>query len=154
MRDLLSPLRRIDAAWWYLGLGALTLVLPLPLSTYHRSVAVLAGIYILLGLSLNVIVGYVGLFQLGHAAFYALGAYTAAILNIHFDIPLIVLLPVGGVVAGLAAWVLSRPILHLRGDYFCIVTIAFGEIVRIALNNDISFPWLAAILPSLQESGS
>ncbi|HAM43416.1 MAG TPA: branched-chain amino acid ABC transporter permease, partial [Propionibacteriaceae bacterium] len=94
-------------------------------------------IYIILGLSLNVIVGYAGMFQLGHAAFYGIGAYTAAILNIHFGIPILWLIPVSAVMAGLFAFVLTRPIIHLRGDYLCIVTIAFGEIVRIALKNDI-----------------
>ena len=131
--------------------GLVNLLLPLPLSDYHRSVAVLAGIYILLGLSLNIIVGYAGLFQLGHAAFYALGAYTAAILNLHLDLPLLLLIPVAALVAGFVAWLLSRPILHLRGDYFCLVTIAFGEIVRIALNSDFAFGWLGALWPALKD---
>jgi branched-chain amino acid transport system permease protein len=149
MAAILSPLRKVSATWWYAALAVIALVLPLPLSSYHQSVAVLAGIYILLGLSLNIIVGYAGLFQLGHAAFYALGAYTAAILNIHFGIPLLLLIPVAALVAGFVAWLLSRPILHLRGDYFCLVTIAFGEIVRIALNNDPTLGWLAGFWPGL-----
>jgi len=113
------------------------LILPLLLDDYQTSVAVLAGIYVMLGLSLNIIVGYAGLFQLGHAAFYGIGAYTAAILNLHFGIPIFVLMPVGAIAAGLFAFLISRPILHLRGDYLCIVTIAFGEIFRIAMKNDI-----------------
>lgn len=151
MRGLIRTLRTLDAAWWYALAGLVSLLLPLPLSDYHRSVAVLAGIYILLGLSLNIIVGYAGLFQLGHAAFYALGAYTAAILNLHLDLPLLLLIPVAALVAGFVAWLLSRPILHLRGDYFCLVTIAFGEIVRIALNNDFAFGWLGALWPALKD---
>jgi branched-chain amino acid transport system permease protein len=124
--------------WYLVGLG-LAIALPyLPFMNRPRtSVAVLVGIYIILGLSLNVIVGYAGLFQLGHAAFYGLGAYTAAILNLHFGIPILLLLPVSGLVAGLAAFLLSKPILHLRGDYLCIVTIAFGEVFRIAMRNNI-----------------
>lgn len=124
--------------WYLVGLG-ISLVIPfLPFMNRPRiSVAVLVGIYIMLGLSLNIIVGYAGLFQLGHAAFYGLGAYTAAILNLHFGVPMMWLLPVGGLVAGLAAYLLSKPIIHLRGDYLCIVTIAFGEVFRIAMRNNI-----------------
>jgi branched-chain amino acid transport system permease protein len=103
----------------------------------RTSVAVLAGIYVMLGLSLNIIVGYAGLFQLGHAAFYGLGAYTAAILNLTYGIPILWLIPVAGLVAGLAAVLISKPVIHLRGDYLCIATIAFGEIFRLAVRNDI-----------------
>ena len=121
----------------YLALAAVSLIVPAFMDKYWQSVAVLAGIYIILGLSLNVIVGYAGMFQLGHAAFYGIGAYTAAILNVQFGIPILLLIPVSAGVAGLFAFALTRPILHLRGDYLCIVTIAFGEIVRIVLKNDI-----------------
>jgi len=121
----------------YMLLITVSLVVPLFINRYWQSVAVLAGIYVILGLSLTVIVGYAGLFQLGHAAFYGIGAYTAAILNLNFDIPILLLLPVSAAVAGLFAFVLTKPILHLRGDYLCIVTIAFGEIVRLSLKNDI-----------------
>ena len=137
MSQLLNRLRSVRPAWYYLGSALLLLVLPLLLDDYQTSVAVLAGIYVMLGLSLNIIVGYAGLFQLGHAAFYGIGAYTAAILNLHYGVPILVLLPVGALVAGVFAFLISRPILHLRGDYLCIVTIAFGEIFRIALKNDI-----------------
>jgi len=137
MNLLWSRLRSVKPMWYYAGLSALLLILPLLLDDYQTSVAVLAGIYVMLGLSLNIIVGYAGLFQLGHAAFYGLGAYTAAILNLHFGIPIFVLMPAGAIVAGLFAFLISRPILHLRGDYLCIVTIAFGEIFRIALKNDV-----------------
>jgi branched-chain amino acid transport system permease protein len=137
MNQILSRLRSVKPIWYYAALSALLLILPLLLDDYQTSVAVLAGIYVMLGLSLNIIVGYAGLFQLGHAAFYGIGAYTAAILNLHFGIPIFVLMPVGAIAAGLFAFLISRPILHLRGDYLCIVTIAFGEIFRIAMKNDI-----------------
>lgn len=130
-------LRSLRPTWYYAALGMLLLILPFLLDDYQTSVAVLAGIYIMLGLSLNIIVGYAGLFQLGHAAFYGVGAYTAAILNLHLGLPILALLPVGAIAAGFLAFLISRPILHLRGDYLCIVTIAFGEIFRIALVNDI-----------------
>jgi branched-chain amino acid transport system permease protein len=137
MYQVLMQKRSISPLWPYGLLAVASLIVPLYLDDYWRSVAVIAGIYIILGLSLNVIVGYAGLFQLGHAAFYGIGAYTAAILNIRFGIPILLLLPVSAVVAGVLAFILARPILHLRGDYLCIVTIGFGEIVRLALKNDL-----------------
>lgn len=137
MTSFWDRLRRIPRAYAYAALGLAIVLLPLLLDDYQVSVAVLAGIYILLGLSLNIIVGYAGLFQLGHAAFYGIGAYTAAILNLHFGIPILLLLPAGALVAAVFAFLISRPILHLRGDYLCIVTIAFGEIFGIALKNDV-----------------
>lgn len=102
----------------------------------RTSLAVFAGIYVMLGLSLNIVVGYAGLFQLGHAAFFGLGAYTAAILSIEHNITILATIPIAALVAGGAAMLVSKPILHLRGDYLCIVTIAFGEIFRIAVTNN------------------
>jgi len=106
-------------------------------------------IYALLGLSLNIILGYAGLFQLGHAAFYAVGAYTTAVLSTKLGIPVLLLLPLSGLVAAIFAILISRPILHLRGDYLCIVTIGFGEIVRIALRNDVSSLTFLGKIPGL-----
>jgi branched-chain amino acid transport system permease protein len=110
---------------------------PFFLNRYWVDVLNMVGLYAILGLSLNLIVGHAGLFNLGHAAFYAIGAYTAAILNTQFQIPILWLLPVCGLTAGLFAIIIVRPIIHLRGDYLCIVTIGVGEIVRIALINNI-----------------
>lgn len=118
------------------ALGAVALVFPFIANSYWVDVANFFGIYVLLGLSLNIIVGEVGLFNLGHAAFYAVGAYSTAILNTKFGIPVLALLPVAAVLAGAAGYLLARPIIHLRGDYLCIATIGLGEIVRIALVND------------------
>lgn len=111
--------------------------LPLVLNAYWTDVLNSVGIYVILALSLNLIVGHTGLFNLGHAAFYAVGAYTTAILNTHFHIPVLWLIPVSGVAAGFFALIVARPIIHLRGDYLCIVTIGVGEIVRIALINNV-----------------
>ena len=69
--------------------------------------------------------------------FYAIGAYTVAILNIYLGVPIFLGMPVAILVAGVLGYVLSRPILHLRGDYLAIVTIAFGEIVRMLLVNNV-----------------
>ena len=136
-QSTLDRLRTIKPLWWQLGLVAVAILLPLPLSDYYRSVLWRTGLYVMLGLSLNIIVGYAGLFQLGHAAFYAIGAYTTGLLNLHFGIPILWTLPISILVAGLFGFVLTRPIIHLRGDYLCIVTIAFGEVVRLALVNNI-----------------
>ncbi len=110
---------------------------PWYLNRYWTDVLNMVGLYAILGLSLNVIVGHTGMLNLGHAAFYAVGAYTAAILNTRFDISMILLLPVCGLTAGLFAMIIARPIIHLRGDYLGIVTIGVVEIVRIALINNV-----------------
>ena len=138
MNTLLQTARR--PSWLWMGL-AFVAALALPLlpfmDRYRTTVAVLAGIYLMLGFSLNLIVGYAGLFQLGHAAFYGLGAYTAAILALDHGVSILLTIPVAALVAGVAAIIVSKPVLHLRGDYLCIVTIAFGEIFRIAVRNNI-----------------
>ncbi|HVO21629.1 MAG TPA: branched-chain amino acid ABC transporter permease [Anaeromyxobacter sp.] len=95
------------------------------------------GLYALLALSLNVILGDAGLFNMGHAAFYAVGAYTAAIFNTRLGVPILWTLPLSGAVAALFAVLVARPVVHLRGDYLLIVTIGMGEIVRIALVNNV-----------------
>jgi len=110
---------------------------PLFLNRYWVDVLNNVGLYVLLGLSLNIILGNAGLFNMGHAAFYAVGAYTAAILNTHYGVGILWLMPVAGIAAGLFAAVVARPIIHLRGDYLLIVTIGFVEIIRIALINNV-----------------
>ncbi|MEW6546069.1 MAG: branched-chain amino acid ABC transporter permease [Bacillota bacterium] len=129
---------KIPRRAWVSVLVAGLVACPWLVSDYWVDVMNFCGIYILLGLSLNVIVGYAGLFNLGHAAFYAVGAYTTAILSTRLGIPSLLLLPVSALAAAAFAYIISRPIIHLRGDYLCVVTIGFGEIVRIALLNN---PW-------------
>ncbi len=121
----------------YIAIGAVLAVCPLVLNPYWTDVLNNIGLYAALGLSLNLIVGHAGLFNLGHAAFYAMGAYTAAILNTMYHVPVLLLLPLCALTAGVFALIVARPIIHLRGDYLCIVTIGVGEIVRIALINNI-----------------
>ena len=117
--------------------AVLVAVLPLGMNTYWTEVAVNVGLYALLALALNVILGQAGIFHMGHAAFYAVGAYVTAILNTHYQIPILLLIPVAGAAAALFALIVARPIIHLRGDYLLIVTIGIVEIVRIALINDV-----------------
>src|SRR5690349_8467979 len=98
----------------------------------------LAILYILLSLGLNIVVGFAGLLDLGYIAFYAVGAYTYALLaSPHFNVhlPFWIILPIGAAVACFFGVLLGAPTLKLRGDYLAIVTLGFGEIVRIFLNN-------------------
>lgn len=111
-------------------------VSPFRMNNYWIDVFFFFGIYALLGLSLNIVLGEVGLFDLGHMGFMAIGAYTTAILNTHFGIPIIFLMPVSALAAAGFAWLVCSPIIHLRGDYLCIVTIGMGEIVRLTLINN------------------
>ncbi len=122
--------------WLILIAIVLLSVAPFMMNNYWIDVFFFFGIYALLGLSLNIVLGEVGLFDLGHVAFMAIGAYTTAILNTTFGIPIIVLLPISAIAAGAFAWLVCSPIIHLRGDYLCIVTIGMGEIVRLTLINN------------------
>ena len=117
--------------------GAGMLALPHLLGPYWTNLLNDMGIYAILGLSLNIILGHCGLFHMGHAAFYAVGAYTAAILSTRFSVPILWSMPLSGCLAGLFALAVARPIIHLRGDYLLVVTIGIVEIVRIALVNNI-----------------
>jgi len=111
------------------------------LPTYYVRVIDMVLIYILLGIGLNMVVGYAGLLDLGFVAFYAIGAYSYAILaSGQFDIhlPFGLVLFIGGGLAGLAGVLLGIPVLRLRGDYLAIVTLGFGEIIRLFMNNLVS----------------
>ncbi|MCE1207253.1 MAG: branched-chain amino acid ABC transporter ATP-binding protein/permease [Spirochaetia bacterium] len=123
-----------------LSYAAIVLILVFPfipfIDNYWIDIGFYFGIYALLGLSLNIVLGEVGLFDLGHTGFYAIGAYTTAILNTHLHIPILILLPVSAIVAGLFAWLVTSPVIHLKGDYLCIVTIGIGEIVRLTMINN------------------
>ena len=121
----------------YAVAAALLALAPRFLDAYWVDVLNSVGLYALLALSLNLILGDAGLFNMGHAAFYAVGAYTAAILSTRLHVPVLWALPVAGLAAGLFAATVARPVIHLRGDYLLIVTIGMGEIVRIALVNDV-----------------
>jgi branched-chain amino acid transport system permease protein len=112
------------------------IVYPFLVSDYFIDIAFFFGIYALLGLSLNIVLGEVGLFDLGHAGFYAIGAYTTAILNTKYGIPVLVLIPAAFMAAALFAYVVFSPVIHLQGDYLLIVTLGMGEIIRQALINN------------------
>lgn len=104
------------------------------------------GLYIILALGLNIVVGYAGLLDFGRIAFYAVGAYVAmwvglpaakALGAVFGGFSYFIALPIGGLVAAFVGFLLALPVLRLRGDYLAIVTLGFGEIVRICLNNNI-----------------
>lgn len=129
--------------WVGFALIAIALIaLPFALSNYAGTtwvrIANYALLYVLLALGLNIVVGFAGLLDLGYIAFYAVGAYIYALLaSPHFNIhlPFWVILPIGACIAALFGILLGAPVLKLRGDYLAIVTLGFGEIIRIFLNN-------------------
>ncbi|MGT2444188.1 high-affinity branched-chain amino acid ABC transporter permease LivM [Ensifer adhaerens] len=92
-------------------------------------------IYVMLAWGLNIVVGLAGLLDLGYVAFYAVGAYSYALLSTYFGLSFWVLLPVAGILAAFWGMILGFPVLRLRGDYLAIVTLAFGEIIRLVLIN-------------------
>lgn len=147
IRNLMSGLALLKrdrrAVWIGYALVAIALaVLPFVIdNTAGRTwVRILdfALIYAMLALGLNIVVGFAGLLDLGYIAFYAVGAYTWALLaspQFGLHLPFWVILPIGGCVAALFGVMLGAPTLRLRGDYLAIVTLGFGEIIRIFLNN-------------------
>ncbi|MDR3211745.1 MAG: branched-chain amino acid ABC transporter permease [Planctomycetota bacterium] len=116
----------------------LFLALPgMGLGSYWLDVLNQVGLYAVLSLSLNIILGHAGMFHMGHAAFFAVGAYVTAILNTVYHVPVMATLPLAGLAAGVFALLVASPIIHLRGDYLLVVTIGIVEIVRIALINNV-----------------
>ncbi|WP_182085836.1 high-affinity branched-chain amino acid ABC transporter permease LivM [Aureimonas sp. ME7] len=132
----------------FLGLGLLIVALALPFlvqalapssDRYLIDLAILILTYVMLGWGLNIVVGLAGLLDLGYVAFYAVGAYSFALLAINFELGFWVCLPMAGLFAALWGIVLGFPVLRLRGDYLAIVTLAFGEIIRVVLLNWYQF---------------
>jgi len=115
----------------------LALLMPLaPFTTrYELDLATTFLIYVMLGWGLNIVVGMAGLLDLGYVAFYATGAYTFGYFSVHFGLSFWLALPLSGLVAAMAGILLGFPVLRLRGDYIAIVTLGFGEIIRIFLIN-------------------
>ncbi len=106
---------------------------------YLIDLAILILTYVMLGWGLNIVVGLAGLLDLGYVAFYAVGAYSFALLAINFELGFWVCLPMAGLFAAMWGVVLGFPVLRLRGDYLAIVTLAFGEIIRVVLLNWAEF---------------
>ncbi len=126
----------MNTRWWWWAAVAVVGLFPLvDPNPYHVDVLTNAGLYALLALGLNVVVGFAGLLHLGYAAFFAIGAYTYALLNLHLGLPFWIGLLPAAMVAGLCGVALGIPAIRVRGDYLAIVTLGFGEIVRIAFTN-------------------
>ena len=127
----LPAIRRLF--WCFLLAGAL--VWPFFGNRSQIDLATLVLIYVMLGLGLNIVVGLAGLLDLGYVGFYAVGAYTYALLSMYFGIGFWTGLAAAGAMAALFGFLLGFPVLRLRGDYLAIVTLGFGEIIRLLLNN-------------------
>lgn len=133
-----KPRANRAVAWGVIALAVALIALTPFLPNYYIRVANSLLIYILLGIGLNIVIGYTGLLDLGFVAFYAVGAYTygmlaSAQLGLHW--PLLAILPIAAILGAIVGILLGLPVLRLRGDYLAIVTLGFGEIIRIVLNN-------------------
>jgi branched-chain amino acid transport system permease protein len=111
------------------------IIFPFLFSSYQTSIMITALMYVMLGLGLNIVVGLAGLLDLGYVAFYAVGAYFYALLNHHFGLSFWMALGLSGAFAATFGVLLGFPVLRLRGDYLAIVTLGFGEIIRLILEN-------------------
>jgi branched-chain amino acid transport system permease protein len=116
-------------------LAIATLAFPYTFSMYQTTIMISALIYVMLGLGLNIVIGLAGLLDLGYVAFFAVGAYAYALLNLHFGMTFWMVLPLGGLLGAVMGIILGYPVLRLRGDYLAIVTLGFGEIIRLVLEN-------------------
>ncbi|KJK17697.1 high-affinity branched-chain amino acid ABC transporter permease LivM [Pseudomonas sp. BIGb0427] len=121
--------------WIIIGLIMVALVWPFFGSRGAVDIATLILIYVLLGLGLNIVVGLAGLLDLGYVGFYAVGAYSYALLSHYYGLSFWICLPIAGLMAATFGFLLGFPVLRLRGDYLAIVTLGFGEIIRLFLRN-------------------
>jgi branched-chain amino acid transport system permease protein len=150
--DTLPPGRQRSLRWGGIGLGILVMLfLPVILRTYLTEVMNNVGLYVLMGLGLNIVVGLAGLLDLGYVAFYAIGAYVMGVLTSYGELGIAgmsfwIALPIAVGAAVLAGVILGIPVLRMRGDYLAIVTMGFGEIIRILAISD----WLAPAIGGAQ----
>ncbi|MBK8175846.1 MAG: high-affinity branched-chain amino acid ABC transporter permease LivM [Rhodospirillales bacterium] len=123
----------------HLGPLAVAVAVTLPLmpfsDRYILDIGILVLTYVMLGWGLNIVVGLAGLLDLGYVAFYAVGAYSFGLLSLNFDWSFWICLPLAGLLAASFGMMLGFPVLRLRGDYLAIVTLGFGEMIRIILIN-------------------
>jgi branched-chain amino acid transport system permease protein len=143
----LSPAGQRGLKWTGIAvLLAILLILPQLLGLFLSEVLTIVGLYVLLGLGLNIVVGYAGLLDLGYVAFFAIGAYVAAILTSpelgFFNLSFWQALPFAILIGILFGVLLGIPVLKMRGDYLAIATLGFGEIIRILVLSDFLRPWL------------
>jgi len=135
---VLAPDYKSRLRWIIPLMIVIALVFPVFANSYLLGVVILGLIYVLLGLGLNIVVGLAGLLDLGYVAFYAIGAYGLALGYQYLGLGFWTVLPLAAITAGLAGCILGFPVLRLHGDYLAIVTLGFGEIIRLILNNWLS----------------
>jgi branched-chain amino acid transport system permease protein len=137
--------RRLNIALVLLG-GFVLLVLPHILGLFLSEVLTIIGLYIMLGLGLNIIIGFSGMLDLGHVAYFAIGSYTIAILTSpelgFFNWNFWQALPVAIAAGAVTGVLICTPVLKMRGDYLAITTLGFGEIIRLFVLSDFLRPWL------------
>jgi len=143
--DVARPAWRVRAGQWFIpfAIGFVIAYPAIVIATagFGRAVKWIDNfgiqilIYVMLGWGLNIVVGLAGLLDLGYVAFYAVGSYAYALLAKTFGLSFWILLPLAGILASFWGIILGFPVLRLRGDYLAIVTLAFGEIIRIVLIN-------------------
>src|SRR5206468_13045204 len=130
---------KVLAATRWLGPLLIIFAIAMPMMPFADrqivDIATLVLTYVMLGWGLNIVVGLAGLLDLGYVAFYAVGAYSYALLSTTFGLSFWLCLPLAGILAAFWGILLGFPVLRLRGDYLAIVTMAFGEIIRIVLVN-------------------
>ena len=124
-----------NAAFAVLGL----ILILLPLSGYEEGIVALLCINCIAAMGVSLLTGFTGIFSLGHAAYMALGAYTAAIMTVRYGIHWFPAIVAGGIIAVLIAWLIGMPTLRLTGDYYAIASIGLGEAIRLILENWQSF---------------
>jgi branched-chain amino acid transport system permease protein len=149
LRQRVQAMPRDRRSRWQIGAALIILLvlyfLPRIMGPFVSQILVTAGIYLLMALGLNIVVGYAGLLDLGYVAFFAVGAYTTAILTspqspaFNPEISVLASIPFVMIAAAVAGIMVATPVIRMRGDYLAIVTLGFGEIARILLNSE----WLA-----------
>jgi len=132
---VLPPGYKSNMRWILLLVVLVAAVLPFLANKYILTVVILGLIYVLLGLGLNIVVGLAGLLDLGYVAFYAIGAYGLALGYEHLGLGFWSAIPLAALLAAFAGAILGFPVLRMHGDYLAIVTLGFGEIIRLVLNN-------------------
>lgn len=135
-RDRLSvSFAKVPTKVYFFALLLALMAYPQVADNYMVDVGITCLIYVVLGLGLDIVVGLAGLLDLGYIAFYAVGAYSYSLLNLHFGLSFWSCLPVGIVFGAVVGCIIGYPTLRMRGDYLAIVTMGFGEIIRLVLNN-------------------
>jgi branched-chain amino acid transport system permease protein len=165
LRETVQSMPKERRIRWQVGMAAIVLVvlyfIPQLMGPFVSQIMVTAGIFLLMALGLNIVVGYAGLLDLGYVAFFAVGAYAGAILTspqspaFAPELTLVAALPFVMIAAAFAGIVVATPVIRMRGDYLAIVTLGFGEIARILLNSEWLSPYFGGAqgitnIPDLQ----